>query len=212
MTAQVLSSELSNIIAESKKRNAELRNSSEKSSQDLKALPQTSESQLAGDLRRRHQFASPFLTACRTGNTKLALSGVTAIQRLIVSQGLASERLGETLEALQDCSKLNLDIQLKVLQSLPSLLQNFSPYLEGDLQAKIFEICTTLQHVRSVPVSSTASATLQQIVSSVFEKVEKEDGASSALPVDANMLIEIKIEPTKFRPLLISRLMATPFG
>ena len=47
MTAQILGSELGNLIQDSKRKNAELRNAAEKALHDLKALPVTSEAQLA---------------------------------------------------------------------------------------------------------------------------------------------------------------------
>ena len=47
MTAQILASELSTLIQDSKRKNTELRTAAEKSLQDLKALPNTSEAQLA---------------------------------------------------------------------------------------------------------------------------------------------------------------------
>ncbi len=72
-------------------------------------------------------------------------------------------------------SEAGLDVQLKILQSLPSLLQNYSDSLEGDLQSSILQVCTTLQQVKATAVSRTASATFQQLVSSLFEKVEHED-------------------------------------
>jgi len=55
-------------------------------------------------------------------------------------------------------------------------LQNYATSLEDDLQAKLLEVCNKLQQVKTSAVSSTASATLQQLVSFLFEKVEAEDG------------------------------------
>lgn len=46
MTAQILASELANLIQDSKRKNTELRNAAEKSLQDLKSLTVTSEAQL----------------------------------------------------------------------------------------------------------------------------------------------------------------------
>ncbi len=46
MTAQLLAAELGNLIQDSKRKNTELRNAAEKSLQDLKSLPNTSETQL----------------------------------------------------------------------------------------------------------------------------------------------------------------------
>lgn len=47
MTAQILAAELGTLIQDSKRKNTELRTAAEKSLQDLKALPQTSETQLS---------------------------------------------------------------------------------------------------------------------------------------------------------------------
>jgi hypothetical protein len=47
MTAQILAVELGNLIQDSKRKNTELRNAAEKALQDLKALPNTSETQLS---------------------------------------------------------------------------------------------------------------------------------------------------------------------
>lgn len=47
MTSTLLTNELSSLITEAKRRNTDLRSAAEKSLQDLKALPVTSEQQLA---------------------------------------------------------------------------------------------------------------------------------------------------------------------
>ena len=70
-------------------------------------------------------------------------------------------------------------MQLKVLQSLPQLLQNYGDTLQGDLQSSLLQVCATLQQTKAITVSSTASAILQQIISLLFEKVENEDGRKS---------------------------------
>lgn len=61
-------------------------------------------------MRRRPHLVNPFLLACKTGNSKLALPAVTCIQRLIVAGGFPTERLKEVLEAFQECSKIGRDI------------------------------------------------------------------------------------------------------
>lgn len=64
---------------------------------------------------------------------------------------------------------------MKILQSLPSLLQFYSNELSGELLASALEICATLQASKTIAVSSTAAATLQQLVVSTFERVSSED-------------------------------------
>lgn len=67
-------------------------------------------------------------------------------------------------------------MQLKILQTLPALLHNYSDDLSGVLLARVLEVCATLQASKVAAVSNTAAATLQQLVSSAFEKVLVEDG------------------------------------
>ena len=60
MTAQILASELANLVQDSKRKNTELRNAAEKSLQDLKSLTVTSEAQLtAGRFSPGFQFSNP---------------------------------------------------------------------------------------------------------------------------------------------------------
>ncbi|OCK77869.1 hypothetical protein K432DRAFT_427690 [Lepidopterella palustris CBS 459.81] len=197
MTAQILSSELANLVQESKRKNTELRNAAEKSLQDLKALPATSESQLAADLNRRPQFISPFLIACGTHNVKFATSAVACLQRLAVTRALPRERLREVLDAFRECSALGLEIQLKILQALPSLLQNYSNELRGELLSSILQVCSSLQNVKNPAVSNTAAATLQQLVISVFDKVAVEDERSLEIPTVAEVPRDDGVVPVR---------------
>lgn len=163
------------MIQESKRKNSELRNAADESLNDLKALPSTSEAQISADLVRKPKFVDPFILACHSRHAKLAGIGVVCLQRLVASRSLPSERLKDVLGGLKETTSLSLDIQLKILQSLPSLLQHYSNDLGGELLASTLEICATLQASKTLAVSSTAAATLQQLVVSTFERVAEED-------------------------------------
>lgn len=65
MTAQILAAELGTLIQDSKRKNTELRTAAEKSLQDLKALPQTSESQLSAG-KHKDQMLKFALTIIKT--------------------------------------------------------------------------------------------------------------------------------------------------
>ena len=67
-------------------------------------------------------------------------------------------------------------MQLKVLQILPSLVQNYSAEVRGDALAVVLQICSALQNAKNFAVSNTAAATLQQLVICVFDRVVTEDG------------------------------------
>lgn len=68
------------------------------------------------------------------------------------------------------------EIQLKILQALPSLLQNYAADIRGDLLFNALQICSALQNTKNFAVSNTAAATLQQLVISVYDRVASEDG------------------------------------
>ena len=96
-----------------------------------------------------------------------------------MSCALPKLRLREVLEAFREATSAGLDVQLKILQALPSLLQNYAEELKGDLLAAALNICTILQASKNAIVNNTAAATLQQLVVSVFDKVVAEDSTCS---------------------------------
>ncbi|KAG2419437.1 hypothetical protein HFD88_004233 [Aspergillus terreus] len=190
MSSQFLQAELLSLIQESKRKNADLRSAAEESLNELKALPSTSELQISADLARKPKFVDPFILACHTRHAKLAGIGVVCLQRLVASRALPSERLKDVLAGLKETTSLSLDIQLKILQSLPSLLQHYSNDLGGELLVSTLEICATLQASKTVALSSTAAATLQQLIVSTFERVLVEDKT----PLDSKPTTTVKVE------------------
>ncbi|KAI9728720.1 MAG: hypothetical protein M1828_002826 [Chrysothrix sp. TS-e1954] len=173
MTAHVLSTELGVIIHESKRKEPELKSSAEKSLQELKSLTVTSEAQYAAGTRAR--TVETFVLACQSRIPRVKLAGVTCLQRLIVANGLPTELLRQALDVYQDCLHNSTDVQLRILQALPSLLQNYGSSLQSELHALVLQTCIALQQAKTPAVSSTASATLQQAISFLFDKVGNED-------------------------------------
>ncbi|KAI5293804.1 hypothetical protein KEM52_005193, partial [Ascosphaera acerosa] len=122
MTAPFLKAELINLLQDSKRKHADLRQAAEQSLADLKALTVSSEAQLAA----------------------------------------------------------GVDVQLRVLQTLPSLFQYYADQIEGDTLVTTFDLCAKLQGSKVAAVSNTAAATVQQLVSSIFEKAAKHETSASA--------------------------------
>ena len=196
MTATILQSELSSLIQDSKKKYPDVRNAAEKSLGDLKTLSITSEAQLAGDLFRRLQFVDPFILACQSRNAKLASSAVVCLQRLAASKAIPRERLQDVVGACQEVTSYGLDVQLKILQTLPSLLQIYAGDVEGSLLAAILGVCGDLQDNKAAVLSSTATATFQQLITTVYEKVTREDANPENVTVESvdvgNVSVEMK--------------------
>jgi hypothetical protein len=105
------------------------------------------------------------------------------LQRLVIIRGLPKSRLKDVLNAFNACTSLALDIQLKVLQALPALAQNYADDLKGDHLAAALQVCAALQNVKAATVSGVAAATLQQLVVSVFDRVAAEDEAGDKVPI-----------------------------
>ncbi|KAK2731413.1 hypothetical protein FQN57_003449 [Myotisia sp. PD_48] len=178
MSTNTLQADLSMLIQESKKSKkklSNLRSAALASRSELEDLPITSDTQLAADLARRPNFVEPFVHACYTGTARVAVIGVANIQRLVALGALPREHVKTILLALKETVNLSLEIQLKILQTLPSLFRHFADELNGRVLAETLEICATLQCSKTAAVSNTAAATLQQLVSSVFEKITWED-------------------------------------
>jgi hypothetical protein len=87
---------------------------------------------------------------------------------------------------------------LKTLQALPSLLQNYAEDLKGDLLSGALEVCSSLQSAKVQTVSGVAAATLQQLVTTVFEKVATEDRQESS--VQGEHEVSGDDGPIKLRP------------
>ena len=189
MSAAILHSELSSLIHESKKKFPKVKSTAEKSLADLKALRVTSETQLAGDLLRKPNFSDPFILACQSQNGKLSNSGVICLQRLAASHALPPSRLEEMLNAFSQLTSSTFDIQIKILQVLPTLLQIYPAELQGALLFLSLDICVTLHNNRAGAVSNTASATLQQLVLNIIERLQDDihHTAPSATVKEANL-------------------------
>lgn len=69
-------------------------------------------------------------------------------------------------------------------------MQYYSNELSGELLANTLEICATLQASKTIAVSSTAAATLQQLVVLTFERVSSED----KLPADARTTTRVNVD------------------
>ncbi|CAK7231521.1 Endocytosis and vacuole integrity protein [Sporothrix bragantina] len=181
MTAQVLTAELGNLIQESKRKHNDLRQA-KKSLEELKSISDGSEANIGAALSQHANFVNPFIIACGTRTVKFTSIAIVCLQRLIAAKGVPRSRLDQVLQALREASSGGLDVQLRILQSLPSLLQNYASDISGDLLITSLNICFVLQASKNVVVNNTASATLQQLLISVFDKVVAEDKASAQLP------------------------------
>ncbi|KAK4979640.1 Endocytosis and vacuole integrity protein, partial [Elasticomyces elasticus] len=126
----------------------------------------------------------------KSRNARFASSGLSCLQRLIISKGLPKVRLADVLDAFSDASGLSHDVQLKILQTLPTLLQVYTDEIRGPLLASTLQICSALHGSRNPAVSGVANATLQQLLNSAFEKVANEDRRAHEVPLVTEVPLE----------------------
>ena len=86
--------------------------------------------------------------------------------------------LGGTLSSFQDSQQCRpntspgQEVQLKLVQCLQKLDENYSDVLRGDLLAKILNLCITIESSGDGGARRAATAAFQQHIGSLFEAVK----------------------------------------
>ncbi|KAF8500785.1 hypothetical protein F5888DRAFT_1793216 [Russula emetica] len=114
-------------------------------------------------------------TGCATENSKVVTIALGSLQRLIALRAVTVS-LSAVTQTMNDGMSQGVDIQLKILQTLLSLITDL-PTIHGRLLANP-SFCFKLHESRTAVASSTAAPTLRQLVMFVVEKVPE----STTLP------------------------------
>lgn len=169
------------------------------------------------DLYRRPHFTSPFLLACASRNARLVNPAVSCLYRLVVSKAVSKERLNEVVTSYEEVNtlgKIVLDgfgelivtimlgseIQLKILQSLPHLFHQYADDIHGSLLYASLQLCASSLSPKFPGNHGTATATLQQLLHGVFDKVVLEDSKSINSHLSTGCLTVMKRTHFKFHP------------
>ncbi|GMK54425.1 hypothetical protein CspeluHIS016_0110110 [Cutaneotrichosporon spelunceum] len=175
MDHNLLVSELQSLIVESKRRNPEVKDASEAALEILRHGPRPREL-LAS---RADTLLAPVTLGCKTKNAKIVGISIAALQRLVALGGVPLASLPDVLATLGSVAGQAVDIQLKVLQTLLSIL-TYCKDMHGDTLGTALLLCFKLQDSRVSVVSSTAAATLRQAIMVVFDRVAATDDAGAS--------------------------------
>ncbi|CAG8443203.1 6201_t:CDS:10 [Funneliformis caledonium] len=171
-----LNTELLQLSNEARRKHPEIKEAAERSliilRRLLKELPETDN--ISQELAKNNDFLRPFILACETKHVKLITTSIGCLQRLISHHAIPDPSVKTILKTLNDIMSQGVEIQLKILQTVPPLLSNYQA-LHGDLLAEALLICFRLHDSKIVVVNNTAAATLRQLVINIFEKVQEED-------------------------------------
>jgi Dimerisation and cyclophilin-binding domain of Mon2 len=73
---------------------------------------------------------------CATKNVKVITIALGSLQRLIALRAVSLSAIPAIIQTMNDCMSQGVDIQLKILQTLLSLITNF-PTIHGGLLADV---------------------------------------------------------------------------
>ncbi|OCH93573.1 hypothetical protein OBBRIDRAFT_885401 [Obba rivulosa] len=169
-----LVTELQSLASETRRKHPEVREAAEKSLAILRSSPEQATANLASDGPQSDDLLRPVFMGCATKNAKVVAISLGSLQRLIALKAVPHSAVPIIITTMSDCMNQGVDIQLRILQTLVSLITNF-PAIHGQLLGDALLLCFKLQESRIAVVSSTAAATLRQLVMFIFDKVVDED-------------------------------------
>lgn len=174
MSIVFLKAELETLASLAKKRNVDLQQAIEES---LRIADLVGEDADLAKLRDFPNFVTPFFMACSAANAKSCASALQCLQTMAIASAIAPERLSDLLKSLLEAAQLGIGIQLKILQLLPMLLQSYAAEINGNLVVELLTVCAELQGTNKLGVvHNTAYATLQQLITTLFDRIGKLHG------------------------------------
>ncbi|AQZ11435.1 MON2 (YNL297C) [Zygosaccharomyces parabailii] len=177
-----VNAELHALSSESKKRNSGIKNASDKSIEILKVVHSYEE------LSRHPDFVAPLVMSCSSKNAKLTTISMQCFQKLSAVPCIPVDKLSDVLDAFIEANQLAMDIKLKVLQILPIFFKVYGKNVYGKLCMKLLKCCSDLLQLpnKSSMVLGTASATLQQLIDEIFERLSLQQKDDDNLIKDEN--------------------------
>lgn len=120
------------------------------------------------------RILEPFIMGCEfKQNQKVVQISLNAIQRTITHQAVSPVAACKLVDCLWTLMENNQE-EVRVLQTA-TLLLSTNNVVFGPVLARTIVLCFRLYSLDNTVVASIASATIRQLVSNVFERVENED-------------------------------------
>lgn len=183
---QRIASELQALVAETRRKYPDVRQTAD----HLLAQWQADADRTMSELQSckdpsSHALLQMIVLACDTRSPKVIQMALSLLQTSIplrILPGTALDTVVDTLHTLLSLpGRTDVDVQLKILQIVSSLLVTYAN-VTSELLSRALMLCFTLyENSRVVVVSSTAAAMLRQNVMVVFEKVQDEDRCFDAI-------------------------------
>ncbi|KAJ4490805.1 hypothetical protein J3R30DRAFT_3752338 [Lentinula aciculospora] len=179
-----LVTELQSLSSETRRKHPEIREAAEKSLAVLRASPEQANANLTSDGPQSFDLLKPVFMGCATKSPKVVAISLGSLQRLISLKAVPKSTVPEIIRTMSDAMSQGVDIQLKILQTLLGLITNYLQVHDALLGDALL-LCFKLQESRIAVVSSTAAATLRQLVMVVMDKMVDEDRRNADTEIEA---------------------------
>lgn len=107
--------------------------------------------------------------ACDTKSQKLVQISLNTIQKCILFQCLNTESANNLLNCLWNLMENGLE-EVKLLQTVTLLISTNKLVVEDQL-SRTLSLCFRLHHTKNLTINNTASATIRQLMTIIFERV-----------------------------------------
>nr|XP_027206103.1 protein MON2 homolog isoform X2 [Dermatophagoides pteronyssinus] len=147
------------------------------------------------------QLMEPFFMGCDTRWPKLVQISLNSIQKSILFECLNKQAAENLINCLWNLMEHNLE-EVKVLQTI-TLLITTNQLIQDEHLAKVISLCFRLYNSKNSTTANTASATIRQLITAIFERVPNEnnddnnDNDNEQTTMDKSKLFEIIVSNDK---------------
>jgi hypothetical protein len=187
--ADQILSDLINLGVDAKRKNPEIRHACDHSIELTKPFSSsaakntdTKKDSFEITIRNHPEFIVPVLMACQSKNPKLIGDALKILSKIIQFQLLPEKEsmptgsidpVDNVVDALSEAANAGADIQVKLLQLLPSFFQLYAFRIHDETLSNLLFICSSLQGANKPPlIVNTAQATFSQLLDIAFDKID----------------------------------------
>ena len=178
----MLQSDLRSLSVESRSKHPVVKEAADQAILQLRSLKHPEPGSESYSVGQFELVVRPLTMACKTREPKLALIAVGCLQKLIAQDVVPLDSLSAVLATLVDQAGTGDEgVQAKILQTVLSLLASKTYPVRRDDLSRAFSICLVLHggSAASALINNTATATMRQAVSMLFERVGESGDVST---------------------------------
>ncbi|XP_072124342.1 protein MON2 homolog isoform X2 [Mobula birostris] len=168
-----MQSDLRSLSLECRKKFPPVKEAAESGIVKIKTIAARNTDILAALKESSSEVVQPLLMGCGTKEPKIAQLCLSAIQRLMSHEVVSEAAAGNIINMLWQLMENGLE-ELKLLQTVLVLLTT-NTVVHDDSLAKAIVLCFRLHFTKDNITNNTAAATVRQVVTVVFERMDAED-------------------------------------